>query len=298
MNSLRSGTAANLAIAAALFVPCVGRAELAAHYALDEAFDTSGPAAETLGANDGTLINPPDVVRGRPAPHANLGTAYDFGLSGGIDLGTAAAVRPTDRFTMTWWMRPDTLNAFDRLYESLSGTADNGSGIRIDLASSGNQARVLLRDGNGGSNTQLTHSLVLRNDGTWYFFALRYDSGVGNGTAMKLTVLENQAAATDADIAGATQSPGALGTGPINIHNQGAYIATDDPAGASPNDFGGGMDDIAIFTDGDGGGVLTDAQLAQVFNEGAIALADFRPPRSKALPRARQVVKRHRVTLS
>lgn len=252
-------------------VSAVARADLAAHYPLDEAVDDEGPAVDAAGGNPGALINPFAVFRGEESARPVLGTAYVFDTTGGLDLGTAPAVRPADRFTITFWIRPDTLNDFDRFYESLAGTGNDGNGMRIDLGGApGDSVRVLLRDGNGATNTQVTHSLDLFNDGTWFFVAVRYDSTVGDGTGLKLTVLEETGIdATADDIAFATESPGSLGTGPINVHAAGAWIAADDPAANGTNDYGGGLDDLAFFDDSDGNGVLTDAALAQVFNLGA-----------------------------
>ncbi|NIP92539.1 MAG: hypothetical protein GWO24_03345, partial [Akkermansiaceae bacterium] len=92
----------------------------------------------------------------------------------------------------------------------LSGTANDGNGIRIDLGPvPGNSLRVLLRDGNGSTNTQHTHSLDLRTDGTWYFVAVRYDSTAGDRSALRISVLENADSTNATTIAAATESPAA-----------------------------------------------------------------------------------------
>ncbi len=255
------------------------RADLVAHYPLDELPGSGNTVTDSLGLNHGTLISPGNVTKGIVSPVTFPGTAYDFALRGGANLGSGSEVRPTDQFTLTWWMRPDTLNSFDRIYESLSGTGDSGNGMRIDLGGSpGDSVRVLLRDGNGATNTQLTHPLNLQANGNWYFVAVRYDSTLGNGSALKLTVLADTPSATAADITAATQSPGSLGTGPIDIHNTGVFLAADDGGAAVSNDYGGALDDFAIFQTGDAFGVLSDAELTSVFNIGALA---FDPP---ALP--------------
>ncbi len=116
-----------------LFLLFSAKADLVAHYALDE----TGPSTlvtDCLGNNHGTLIGSATPTKGFPSPHA---------------------------------------------------TGNDGSGIRIDLGSSGNKVRALLRDGNGSSNTSVSSPLTLSlSNGNWYFFALRYDSL--NGTC-KLT---------------------------------------------------------------------------------------------------------------
>jgi hypothetical protein len=256
------------------------RADLVAHYALDELPGSGDTVADSFDKNPATLISSGNVTKGVASPAPAFGTAYDFELRGGANLGIGSEVRPIDQFTMTWWMRPDTLNSFDRIYETLAGTGNSGNGIRIDLGGSpGDSVRVLLRDGNGSTNTQLTHALNLLTNGTWYFVAVRYDSTRGNGSALKLTVLANAASASAANITAATQSPASLGTGPIDLHNTGAYLAADDAGAAGSNDFGGAIDDFAIFQTGDVFGVLSDADLATVFNIGPLS---FDPPEPKS----------------
>ena len=256
------------------------RADLVAHYSFDELAGSGDVVVDSLGNNDGTLIGAPQVTRGIPSSLPALGTAYEFGLRGGADLGTRKEVRPSDQFTLTWWMRPTTLNSFDRIYETLAGTGNDGNGIRIDLgANPGNRVRVLLRDGNGSTSTQHTHSQDLRSDGTWYFIGVRYDSTAGDGSALKITVLPAQGSATASSITEATQSPASLGTGPIDLHASGAFLAADDAGASGSNDFGGALDDFAVFQTGDTFGVLSDVDLAAIFNRGALA---FDPP--KPLP--------------
>ena len=251
-------------------------ADLVAHYALDEAPTDDAILTDSLGTNNGVFINPPGITRGVPSPGPSLGTACDFSLRSGANLGTGPEVRPIDQFTLTWWMRPTTLNAFDRIYETMSGTSNGANGIRIDLgAGAGNRVRVLLRDGNGMTSTTHAHSRNLRADGTWYFVAVRYDSTTGDGSALKLTVLENQKDLSPDDIVANTESAGSLGTGPIDLHSTGAFLAADDAAAAGSNDFGGGLDDFAIFQTGDRFGVLTDTDLARISKQGALA---FDPP--------------------
>ena len=248
-------------------------ADLVAHYALDDPPAGGDTVIDSLGRNNGVLINPASVTRGVAAHDPAFGTACDFALRGGINLGTRTEVRPVDQFTMTWWMRPTTLNAFDRIYETMTGTSNGANGIRIDLgANPGDSVRVLLRDGNGSTSTQHTHSLNLRTDGTWYFVAVRYDSTTGDGSALKLTVLEDGGPVSPAAITDATRSPASLGTGPIDLHSNGAFLAADDAAASGSNDFGGALDDFAIFQTGDHFGILSDEDLATVCNQGALAL--------------------------
>ena len=249
----------------------LGKADLVAHWAMDET-GAGTVVTDSFGDNHGTVIGSGTATKGVAAPH---GTGYDFALSSGFSIPPNATVRPTDQFTITWWFRPTTLNQFDRMYESLSGTGNDGNGIRIDLGSSpGNKVRALLRDGNGSTNTTVTNQLVL-STGNWYFFALRYDSINGE---CKVTVLQDTGGViTGAAIDSATETSTSLGTNAIT-HATGVFIAADEGSANGSNDFGGAMDDIAIFQTGDAFGVLTDAELAEVYNNGALA---FDPPAPK-----------------
>ena len=183
------------------------QADLVAHYSFDENVPDDLTVLDSLGRNNGTFINSSNVLRGIPSPDPLLGTACGFTLQSGVNLGTDPAIRPSDQFTISWWMRPDTLDSFDRIYETMSGTSNGANGIRIDLGGApGNSVRVLLRDGNGITSTTHTHSLDLRNDGTWYFVAVRYDSTAGDGSALQVTVIESDEDHSPQDISAATES--------------------------------------------------------------------------------------------
>ena len=243
-------------------------ADLVAHYALDETDTATSVVQDSLQQNNGVLIGSSNPTKNFTAIH---GSGYDFPLRSGFRVDPAPEVQPTDQFTITWWFRPTTLNAFDRFYETLSGTGNNGSGIRIDLGGNGSQVRALLRDGNGTTNTSVTSPLSLTS-GAWYFFALRYDS---LNNSCKVTVLRDTGGdITASNINSSTTTTTSLGTDAIP-HNTGVFFAADDASAAGSNDFGGSMDDIAIFQTGDEFGVLSDTDLAEIFNDGALA---FDPP--------------------
>ncbi|MDC0281751.1 lamin tail domain-containing protein [Akkermansiaceae bacterium] len=243
-------------------------ADLVAHYALDETDASTKVIQDSLQLNNGLLIGNSNPTKNFRALH---GTGYDFPLRSGFRVNPALEVQPTDQFTITWWFRPTTLNAFDRFYETLSGTGKNGSGIRIDLGGNGRQVRALLRDGNGSTDTSVTSPLNL-TAGAWYFFALRYDS---LNNFCKVTVLRDTGGnITASNISSSTTTKTSLGTNTIT-HNTGVFFAADDASAAGSNDFGGAMDDIAIFQTKDDFGVLSDTDLAGIFNNGALA---FDPP--------------------
>lgn len=244
------------------------QADLVAHYGLNETDPGSTLVSDSLNQNHGTLIGSGTPTKGFSSP---LDSGYDFPLRSGFSITPAPEVQPTDQFTITWWFRPTTLNDYDRMFETLSGIGNDGTGIRIDLgASPGNKVRALLRDGNGSTNTTAINPLIL-STGNWYFFALRYDS---LNEFCKITVLQDTGGTiAEAQITSAT-STAATNTNAIP-HATGVFIAADDTNAAGSNDFGGSMDDIAIFQTGDTFGVLSDAELAEVYNSGALA---FDPP--------------------
>lgn len=248
--------------------------DLVAHYGLDETDPGNSVVADSLLQNDGVLIGATSPTKNITSP---LGRGYEFPRNSGFRISPAPEVQPTDQFTITWWFRPSSLTTFDRFFETLSGTGNNGSGIRIDLGGSpGRSVRCLLRDGNGSTNTTVRNPLLL-NTGQWYFFALRYDS---INRSCQVTVLPDPGTnISAANIAAATTSTTSLGTNALP-HNTGVFIASDDAGANGSNDFGGAMDDIAIFQTGDQFGVLSDADLAAICNDGALA---FDPPPSPPL---------------
>ncbi|MEE3178795.1 MAG: hypothetical protein VX317_03870, partial [Verrucomicrobiota bacterium] len=63
-------------------------ADLVAHYALDDPPAGGDTVIDSLGRNNGVLINPASVTRGVAAHDPAFGTACDFALRGGINLGT------------------------------------------------------------------------------------------------------------------------------------------------------------------------------------------------------------------
>ncbi len=253
-------------------------AKLAAWYPLDEAPAAEAEATENIESDNATLIGfDPEptfslVTRGHPAARPNLGTSYLLTKGGGLDLGSAGAVQPTDKFTISFWCQPLTLDAFDRFLESQLTNTNAQDGIRIDTGGAGNQVRVLVRDNNGATNSQFTHPTTLKDDGTWYFVAFRYDSAGIDNVPFQLTVIEATTAPVDA-AAVATATAGAaavINTGPIHFpHARSTLIGLEVPDNPThPNTLNAAIDELAFYDDSDANGVLTDAQLADVYNFG------------------------------
>ncbi len=254
-------------------------ARLAAWYQLDEAHATPANALEIVGGGSASLVGYDAdvaltrVLRGEPSTRPAFGTAYRFirpnTTSGGaLNLGNAAAVQPTDKFTISFWFRLNTANTFARFLESQSGNANTQHGIRIDTGGTGNRVRAMVRSG-AAANSQLTHSTVLQTDGKWYFAAFRYDSTSATDK-FALTVIDGTpATVTDVQIAAATEKLTTLATGAmLTPHAIATLIGAEVPAANSINNLNGYVDNLAFFDNADSNGVLSNVQLAAVYNLG------------------------------
>lgn len=267
----------------AIILATSASAKLVAWYPLDESPAAPLPVTENVSANDAALVGyDPDpglsyVSRGVSSARQNLGLAYEFDkdnsvpAGGGFNLGMGAAAQPTDQFTISFFFQLHTFDQFDRFFETLVGNDNSQHGMRIDTGGApGNKMRVLVRSGTG-LNTQFTHPTVLKNDGTWYFFAFRYDSAAVGTDPFRLTVVEmNGDPVDEAAITAATAGGAAvLNTGAMLFPHAGSsLVGVELPAATNPNNIDAAIDEYAIFDNSDGNGVLSDAQLLDVFNYG------------------------------
>lgn len=272
--------------------------KLAAWYALDESPAADLAVTENIAANNATLIgydtdpNFSYVTRGVPSARPNLGLAYDLDRTdtagGGFNLGNAPAVQPTDQFTISFFFQPQFLTTFDRFFESLVGNSNDLHGMRIDTGGSGNQMRVLLRSATG-ANTQLTHPTVLKTDGTWYFFAFRYDTTAVDTAPFRVTLIEMDGTEIDeAAVAAATSGTAVLNTGAMAYPHEGnSLVGVELPDASNPNNIDTVIDEYAFFDNSDGNGVLSDAQLVNVFHfgpSGVELISSFTSNRSSVSP--------------
>jgi len=263
----------------ATFFHCSLSAKLVAWYPLDEPPSTDPVVTENIAGNDATLIGYDAdpafsyVARGASSARPNLGLAYDFvreaAAGGGLNLGNAAAVQPTDQFTISFFFQPQFLNAFDRFFETLVGNSNDLHGMRIDMAGTGSQVRVLVRSASG-ANSQFTHPTTLKTDGTWYFFAFRYDTTRDGTDPFRLTVVEMSGDPIDeAAITAATSGIATLNTGIMNSPHAGnSLVAVELETAGNANNFDGLIDEFAFFDNSDGNGVLSDSQLLDVYRFG------------------------------
>lgn len=259
-----------LSLLAAPLLAGSAHAKLAAWFPLNDGPDVNAPVREVIAGADGFAINPDVILPGRATFTETGAGGWWLRQGGGIDIGGTEAVQPVDQFTISFWFQPAAFNTMGRLIETQVGGANNQSGIRIDLgAAPGNHVRALLRDG-GTKNTQVTHPLELKNDGTWYFVAVRYDSTVGTGDALKVTVVEaKNADPATADITAATSAATTLGTGPLPYPHARAttLVGLETEAGNAAN-LNATVNDIAFYNNSDGKGVLTDEALAASYRFG------------------------------
>jgi hypothetical protein len=263
----------------ATFFHCSLSAKLVAWYPLDESPSTDPVVTENIAGNDAALIGYDAdpafsyVARGASSARPNLGLAYDFvreaAAGGGLNLGNAAAVQPTDQFTISFFFQPQFLNAFDRFFETLVGNSNDLHGMRIDMAGTGSQVRVLVRSASG-ANSQFTHPTTLKTDGTWYFFAFRYDTTRDGTDPFRLTVVEMSGDPIDeAAITAATSGIATLNTGIMNSPHAGnSLVAVELESAGNANNFDGLIDEFSFFDNSDGNGVLSDSQLLDVYRFG------------------------------
>ncbi|MDA7917197.1 LamG domain-containing protein [Akkermansiaceae bacterium] len=255
-------------------------AKLTAWYPLDESSSaTALTAVENIAGNDATVVGfdaadpaAGSIERGHPSAFQRLGTSYllnsGVNTGGALDLGTDTAIQPTDQFTYTCFFQPSNFSAYDRIFESLDGNVAAQNGIRIDLGAQGDRIRFLVRDGSGGTS-QYTHPTVLKNDGSWYFCAFRYDSANVDGAALRVTLLELDGSVIDeAAITAATNGPAAINTGSLSApHGLSTVIGSGSPNGGAFA-LEGAIDELAFYDNSDSNGVLSDAQLSGAVNFG------------------------------
>ncbi len=263
------------AFCAAAFSLAPANAKLAAWFPLDDFSSNSDFINDNISNIEALLINfDPDtpaespITRIASSARPNLGAAYDFDAIGGIDLGTSSEVQPSNQFTISFWFQPQTQNPFARLFESLVGNDMNQSGIRIDLNSAGNTVRTLIRDGSGEQQI-VSHPTILKNDGTWYFFALRYDSTLVDTSPMQITLIESGDSLLDETaIANDTTGPATIITGPLAPYASASFVGVATASGPAGTGLDAKMDEIAFFNNSDNAGFLSNAQLAATYNFG------------------------------
>ncbi len=256
--------ASSLTSTAFMLLASAAQAGLVAHYRLDEPAQSPGPVVDSVAGQDGAVINPARVTQGVGGP---FGLAYQFapggGQGGGVNLGTSGAVQPADNFTMTFWFRPETLNQFDRLIESMSGTATTSRGFRYDLgAAPGEKVRALLRDGTGASVGPVNPNVL--EVGQWYFAAVRFDSS----DQTQLTVVPSTAPPGGSVIGDNTLSTSSGGLGPLQYQaGRPTVLGVENQNGTATNALSGYLDDVAFYDE-----VLSDDAVKFVRRFGAQTL--------------------------
>ncbi|MFT5122541.1 MAG: hypothetical protein ACI9TH_004488 [Kiritimatiellia bacterium] len=236
---------------------------LVAHYEFEETepSDGAGQVLDSAGSQNGSTVLGGGITQG---VSGKFGNAYAF-TAGGVDVGSAASVQPSDNFTISFWLNLSAANPFDRFLESQSGNGNAQHGIRLDSAGSGNHFRALIRSGAAG-NTQVEHSTII-TPGNWYFAAARYDTA-NTGNELRVTLLADGAAIGAGAITTATQAAATFVTGAIDSpHARSTLIGMEVPGG-NTNSLRGSLDDFAFFDQ-----ALSDQELANAFNLGAVNVA-------------------------
>lgn len=224
-----------------------------------------------------TSGSPLDAVAGHSLNNvgASLNVAGKFGSGAAFagDGATAArfttanaaghaATQPTGDFSVLVWIRPtaaDLTNDFNRFIDTSSNNGGITTGYRLFTGGGADTDNFrFLAD--AGANTSIVHSRDLLAD-TWTLLAVRYDTD-GQAT---LNVLFDTDTVNTAFVTGNSQSTAATGSVNYNPGENTNFASQDTPD--LNNEFDGRMDDAAFFT-----GLLTDAQIASVFNNGAAAV--------------------------
>ncbi len=226
---------------------------LRAHYPLDESPASPPRVHDTVAGQDGIWINSPQ--RGIAGVH---GSAYAFHQSG-VKLPPPSLQRG-DRFTVSLWVRFAKLTRFSRLVDCTETPATFLRGYRV----LGIGRRISFRVRSGLNDWQnLQHGSLAA--GEWTFVAARYDQD----GLMQLTTLPQQRAPVQAETIAAATLREPCKQGSLDFTGCVSHLGHSRQNPAPMHCYHGAMDDVACFN-----AVLTDAQLARIYNEGAAALRD------------------------
>ncbi len=232
--------------------------------------ETSGGVIDTQGNVVGASVigtvtqgSPQSIDFLSPSPgNAIVFDSVGGTVSSGVSLTNAAAVAPTDNFTITMFARRDAATDFERLVDltsTLSNNPNGNAGVRIQANNDAANWRLLVQDG-GVLNRDAIAAPTAIQDDTWYFVAARF-SGTANLTPeLSLTVVDVNSGGTglvEADITTATGTAvathGAISYGGLfGGGNLGRGIGV----GGEAVGFSGSLDEVRFYDN-----VLSDADL-------------------------------------
>jgi hypothetical protein len=175
--------------------------------------------------------------------------------------GGRAATQQTGDFSVLVWIQPtaaDLTNNFNRFIDTSSNTGAITTGYRLMSQSGATVDQFRFLGDSGASNTSIIHSRKFVAD-TWTLLAVRYDTD-GQAT---LNVLMDGDTVNSAFVGTNIESVAANGPIVYAVDEDTVFGAQDTPL-IDNNDYEGLMDDAAFFST-----LLTDAEIATVFNSGA-----------------------------
>ena len=278
------------ALTAAFGLPCASNAELVAHYQFDEPADhptngfvNSAPAVDGIIKSSGTVLGNGAAIaanfsRGVPGV---FGTAYEIRKPSlvadmvGLDINTGGGndVRPTNNFSISFWVKPTQLGATGsgRLMDASAHTGGGAlqTGFRFLINASNQVVFAVARNTSMPSVVQsVPNTINTVSLNQWYFVASRY-STTGQ---LQVTVLPGGLTdVTDAIVAAATTSVTSDG---ITPNYAGGFTRVNLPSAHADSSMTQTLfnnvsmaafyDDIAFFNH-----VATDEQLANAYNHGA-----------------------------
>lgn len=218
---------------------------------------TTGRTNDSVSANYGQVVS----LATTTAPvTGKLGQAFNFnGTSSYISLGTDSSLRilATDQMTYSAWVK--TTSEHDGSIFEMKYSSGNSS-ITFNLDAGSGTGDVSLRYRNGSNNARRSAEDVAFEDGQWHHVLATYD-GTGNASGINIyydgvlwTVYNTENSFTPPDWSAETVEYARIST------------PTSNGGGGLIN---GTVDDVRIYT-----GVLTQAQVSSIYNEGWKILAD------------------------
>lgn len=238
----------------------VSAAELTALWQFEE---TSG-----LTAIDSVASLPGELGGGATLDVAGkFGSGIDFSADD-IDAANVttttpeghAATQPTGDFSVLVWIRPtadDLTNNFNRFIDTSSNTGAITTGYRLMSQSGATVDQFRFLGDSGASNTSILHSRKLVAD-TWTLLAVRYDT---DGLAALNVLMDGDT--VDSTFVNTNIQSGAANGPIVYAADEDTVFGAQDTPLIDNNDYEGLMDDAAFFS-----GLLTDAEIATVFNSG------------------------------
>ncbi len=210
-------------------------------WTLDGKDVVSGKVKDRSGqGNDGS---PSGIATSTFYSSGKLGQAFNFdGSNDYIDLGSPSALNISGSFTMSAWVRTNTVSAYQAVYNQMS-TANNLGEFQFRISDTG-KLQFFRRDSQGATSVLLAAGVTALSTGTWYHLVGTYD-----GTTYTVYINSVSDVSTTGSASNYTASAGAKTT--IGAAEAAAYP------------FNGIIDDVRVYNR-----ALTAAEVKQLYQLG------------------------------